>query len=325
MRLAACLAVLIGLAPVAAAALDPDGGWRRQWPATDFSRAAVPLAEVRAGGPGRDGIPAIDGPAMIPAAEGDLPGREPVLTLELPGAVPRAYPLRYLMWHEIVNDTVAGRPVTVTFCPLCNAALVFDGARPDGSVLTFGVTGMLRKSDMIMYDRLTESWWQQFTGEAIFGALTGERLEPIPSWLESWDDFRARAPEGLVMAEPRDHVRRYGENPYLDYDDMPGPFLYLGELPPDPIPALSRVVRVGDRAWPLTRIAEAGELTEAGYRFVFRPGQASALHAHRIAEGREVGGVRVFDAATGAPVVAEVIFAFVFTAFAPEGTWMLGD
>lgn len=319
-----CAAVL-ALAPVAAAALNPDGGWRRQWPVTDFDRAAVDLSEVRAGGPGRDGIPALDRPAMIPVAAKDLPGPEPVMSLDLPGETPRAWPVRYLMWHEIVNDVIGGRAVSVTFCPLCNSGLVFEGAQPDGRVLDFGVTGMLRKSDMVMYDRQTESWWQQFTGEAIFGEMVGATLTALPSLLESWDDFRARAPDGLVMAEPADHVRPWGDNPYRGYDTLPGPFLYRGELPPRGIDPMERVVRIGDRAWPMARIAEAGGLEEAGYRFEWRPGQASALDASRIAEGREVGGVRVTEAATGAPVVAEVVFAFVFTAFEPAGTWMTGD
>ncbi|MGP1355283.1 DUF3179 domain-containing (seleno)protein, partial [Roseicyclus sp.] len=143
------------------------------------------------GGVGRDGIPAIDDPEFLPAAEEDrLSPREPVMTLAPEGEPARAYPLRYLTWHEIVNDVVAGRPVAVTFCPLCNTALVFD-RRVDGEVLSFGVSGNLRHSDMIMFDRETESWWQQAVGEGIVGEHAGARLEPVVSWVESWESFRA--------------------------------------------------------------------------------------------------------------------------------------
>ena len=107
----------------------------------------------------------------------------------------RPYPLRIMIWHEIVNDTLAGRPISVSYCPLCNAAIVFERT-VEGAVTSFGTTGKLRNSDLIMYDRETESWWQQFTGEAIAGARTGTRLTVIPSRLESWQSFRERFPEG---------------------------------------------------------------------------------------------------------------------------------
>jgi hypothetical protein len=245
------------------------------------------------------------------------------MVLELEDQPARAYPVRYLMWHEIVNDEAGGVPVAVTFCPLCNSGLIFD-RRLDGQVLEFGVSGMLRHSDMIMYDRQTESWWQQFEGRAIVGELLGAELTPLPALLESWQSFRARNPDGLVMAQPTDYLRSYGLNPYVGYDTG-HPFLYAGEAPPHGIEPLARVVRVGNRAWPLSRLSLAGEITEAGYRLAWARGQASALDTGKIGDGREVGDVRVFDAATGAPVIHEVVFAFTFHAFEPEGIWMLGE
>ncbi|MEM1313848.1 MAG: DUF3179 domain-containing (seleno)protein, partial [Pseudomonadota bacterium] len=146
----------------------------------------------------------------------------------------------------------------------------------------------------------------------------------LPSWLEDWAGFAARRPDGVVMAEPTAWRRDYGRNPYAGYDSTYVPFLYRGEGPPHGIAPLARVVRVGDRAWPLQRLRAAGALEEAGVRLVWTGGQASALDSPVIAEGRDVGTVRVFDAATGAPAVAEVVFAFAFHAFEPEGTWMLG-
>jgi len=140
--------------------------------------------------------------------------------------------------------------------------------------------------------------------------------------MESWADFKARNPNGQVMDEPNTR-RNYGANPYVRYDSSDRPFLYSGELPPHNIPALARVVRVGDRAWPMTRIAEAGEITEAGIVLSWNAGQASALDTGDIGSGRDVGTVRVRNA-SGADVAHDVMFAFAYHAFWPDGAWMLG-
>ncbi len=320
-RLLIAAAVLL---PLSAAAAEVPTDWKRAWPRTDFSRMAVDPSEIMSGGPPKDGIPAITDPEMIPVAEESrLAPREPVMVLELAGEKARAWPVRYLMWHEIVNDEVGDIPVAVTFCPLCNSGLIFD-RRLDGQVLEFGVSGMLRFSDMVMYDRQTESWWQQFEGRAIVGKLTGKRLRTLPALLEGWESFRRRHPDGLVMAQPKGYWRNYGTNPYVGYDSS-GPFLYRGEMPPFGIDPVSRVVRVGRRAWPLARLVKAHEITEAGLRLVWEKGQASALDSSDIGEGREVGNVRVYDARNGRPVPFEVVFAFAFHAFVPDGEWMLGE
>lgn len=125
------------------------------------------------------------------------------------------------------------------------------------------------------------------------------------------------------MDEP-DWPRSYGRNPYAGYDSLSRPFLYSGEMPPYGIEPLSRVVRVGNRAWPLERVAKAGELTEAGVTISWTEGQASALDASQIAKGRDVGNIRVRDAATGRDLVHDVLFAFAFQAFHPKGKWMIG-
>lgn len=302
---------------------DPDF-WQHEFPKTDFSKSAVmSWQEIRSGGPGRDGIPAITDPQFLPAADVmGLSPREPVITVALDGARARAYPLRYLTWHEIVNDEIAGTPVAVTFCPLCNSALTYYRRNTD-VILTLGVTGKLRKSDMIMYDRETETWWQQATGEAIVGTLTGARLKPVPSWLESWAQFRQSHPDGLVMAEPP-FPRDYGRNPYENYDSSKRPFLYDGALPPHDIPALMRVVRVGNRAWPMERLHRETVIREAGVVISWTAGQASALDTGVLADGRDVGSIRVRDD-TDKDVPHDVLFAFAFNAFWPEGEWMLGN
>ncbi len=298
--------------------------WQHEWPDTNFEVTSIDnWVEIMSGGPPKDGIPAINDPSFIAVAEERrLTPREPVITLELQGQTPRAYPIRYLMWHEIVNDEVGGVPVAVTFCPLCNSGITFDRRVAQGT-LTFGVSGKLRMSDMVMYDRETQSWWQQAIGEAIVGDLTGTELQTLPSWMESWAEFEARNPDGLVMDQPRFN-RNYGANPYVRYDSSNRPFLFSGELPPHDIPALARVVRVGDRAWPMTRIAEAGTISEEGVVLSWTAGQASALDQQAIGQGRDVGTVRVRDAA-GADLAHDVMFAFAYHAFWPEGAWMLGE
>jgi len=220
-----------------------------------------------------------------------------------------------------VNDTVAGIPVAVTFCPLCNSGLTFDRRTAHGT-LSFGVSGKLRNSDMVMYDRETQSWWQQALGIAIVGDLTGTELKFLPSWMENWASFQARYPDGLVMDEPA-YNRRYGQNPYRGYDSSSRPFLYSGENPPHGISPLARVVRVGSTAWPLARLAQVGQLREKGVEISWQSGQASALDTATIASGRDVGNIRVRDA-QGRDVPHDVMFAFAFHAFWPDGTWMTG-
>jgi len=297
--------------------------WKNEWPNTDFSRTSVAnWSEIMSGGPPKDGIPAITDPSFIAVGkETRLGAREPVIAVEI-GDVRRAYPIRYLIWHEIVNDTVAGVPVEVTFCPLCNSAMVFD-RRVNGKVLEFGVSGKLRNSDMVMYDRQTESWWQQAIGTGIVGNYTGTVLTQLPSWMESWSEFKARNPDGQVMDQPN-WSRSYGRNPYLGYDGSTRPFLYNGELPPHGIPPLMRVVRVGDRAWTMERLRKEGKISEAGVVISWRAGQASALDASEISKGKDVGSIRVRDA-KGKDLIHDVMFAFAFQAFFPDGKWMLAN
>ncbi len=170
--------------------------WDREFPLGDFSQSIVDYSEILSGGPPRDGIPAIDAPKFVSIAEAAerYAPTEPVIGLEVNGEA-KAYPLQVLTWHEIANDFIGGVPVAVTYCPLCNAAIVFD-TRVNGTAHSFGVSGRLRKSDMIMYDRQTESWWQQFSGKALAGDHVGRKLTKLPSRIESFERFTARFPEG---------------------------------------------------------------------------------------------------------------------------------
>jgi hypothetical protein len=318
MRLVRSLIVFTALLflPPAWAQADP-AQWTREGWQTDFTESSIAFDEIVAGGPPRDGIPSIDDPLFVEASEvTDVDDREPVIVFPLEGT-PRAYPLRVLIWHEIVNDEILGVPVAVTYCPLCNSAVVFD-RRDEELILEFGTTGKLRNSDLVMYDRQTETWWQQFSGEAIVGELTGNKLKMLPPRIVSFGSFRADYPDNPVLV-PRDpDFRPYGENPYVSYDTAAAPFLYRGDLPDD-IPAMAHVVVVKTSGDPvivtLSRVREGG-FEQDGYRISYEGGAASALDERSIAEGRDVGVVRVTK--DGVDATHDVTFAFVAHAFHPD-------
>lgn len=292
-----------GAAPVSDV---PPFGIELEFPKTDFSKHSIPYSEIQSGGPPRDGIPAIDDPRFVTVAEADawLRPQEPVILLELDGEV-KAYPLQILIWHEIVNDVVGGLPVVVTWCPLCNTGIAFE-REVDGQVLDFGTTGRLRFSNLIMYDRQTESWWQQATGEAIVGEMTGKRLTFLPANLLSWQDFRETHPQGSVLSRETGYSRPYGTNPYLGYDDVGQfPFLYQGPAIPGKLPAMARVLTVelgGEAvAYPyhvLSRLKVVNDTVGGQHIVVFwRKGTASPLDAAAVAEGRDVGSASAFSRA----------------------------
>ncbi len=310
--------LLIGLVWVNKAIASPEF-WVHEWPKTDFSKTEVPWVEIMSGGPGKDGIPALKDPTFVPLEEVDFPRIEPVMSIEIEGDA-RAYPIRYLMWHELVNDRIGDTPILVSFCPLCNSGLIFD-RRQNGRELTFGVTGKLRFSDMVMYDVETQSWWQQAIGHAIVGEMTGADLTALPSRMESLQDFAKRHPDGRVMARPT-YSRAYGSNPYVGYEAAPRPFLYSGDPPPHGIRSLERVIRIGSQAWPMTRLEKEDVITEAGFVISKVGRQASALEDGVIATARLIPTVEVKNS-NGEDVVYDVMFAFAFDAFWPEGEWML--
>ena len=301
--------------------------WKVEWPRTNFTKHSVPLAELKSGGPAKDGIPPIDVPQFTSLSQErssswlrQLDEREPVISLSIAGDH-RAYPLRVLIWHEIVNDTVGGQYVLVTYCPLCNSALVFQRSI-DGEILDFGTTGKLRYSDLVMYDRKTESWWQQFTGEAIVGDMTGRTLKLIPSRLESLGNFKKRFPAGAVLTPIDVKARRYGENPYFEYDAVNRiPFLYEGTWP-DNVNPMERVVAVETspgkyEAWLLSVIRERGRVEAGNIVIEWSAGQLSALDAVRIAESKDIGNVTVRRKTDQGfeDLSYDVTFAFAFHAF----------
>ncbi len=293
--------------------------WERQWPHTNFEKTAVNFTEIIPGGPSKGGIPAIDNPSFKPVSVIEhLSDKEPVIALQLNGEA-KAYPLRVLIWHEIVNDQIGGRFVTVTYCPLCNSSVVFDRT-VNGRVLDFGVSGLLRHSDMIMYDRQTESWWQQFVGRAIVGDHTGATLERLPSKVMPFAAFRRQYPDGQILVPPEINARQYGKNPYVEYDSARQPFLYTGRYN-GPGKPLSYIVSVGKDAWLLNDLKKVGLVNHGDLRLEWKQGMNSALDSARINEGRDIGYVQVQrkgpDGYTD--IAYDTSFAFAFRAFHPDG------
>src|SRR6266511_3565983 len=212
---------------------------------TDFSKHSIPYSEILSGGPPKDGIPALKDPQFVSVTDADawLKPLEPVILVQV-GEDAKAYPIQILIWHEIANDTVGGEPLVVTFCPLCNTAIAFKRT-VNGQVLDFGTTGRLRYSNLIMYDRQTETWWQQATGEAIAGELTGANLRFRPAAIIAWSDFKHAHPDGAVLSRDTGFQRNYGQNPYTGYDDVNNtPFLYHGPQTPGKLSPVARVLTV---------------------------------------------------------------------------------
>lgn len=279
---------------------------------TDFRRHSVALEEFTEGGPPKDGIPSIEDPRFVSITQADdfLAPAEPVAAVELSGRA-RAYPIQILVWHEIVNDRIGGEPIAVTYCPLCNSTVAFS-REVDGRTLEFGTTGMLRNSDLVMFDRETESWWQQLTAEAVVGELTGTELDVLPSQILSWREFMRLHPDGEVLSRDTGIDRDYGANPYVGYDDPDSePFLLDGEAAPG-LPPKERVAAVqtasGAVVYPFSRLARRAPINDRieGRPIVvlFDPGVASALDEVRVASGRQVGSAAVFERAVRGRVLS---------------------
>jgi len=275
--------------------------------ASEFPEPLIDPDDVFSGGPPPDGIPSIDSPQFLNVKDNlnILPANEPVVALEIDGDA-RAYPVRALVWHEIVNDTVGGVPVAVTYCPLCNSAATYE-RRINGAETTFGTSGRLFASALVMYDRATESLWTHYNGLAVIGMLTGAELVEFPSPLLAWEDFRRSYPTGLVLDWTKTgYDRDYGRNPYTGYDDpAKEPFAFRGSVD-DRAAAMRRIVgiRLGDAsaAYALDVISGgAGRATNIALDgsllvILWKSGQSSALEDVTVSGGRDVGSVGVFFA-----------------------------
>lgn len=268
---------------------------------TGLPDPTVPISELRSGGPPPDGIPAIDEPTFLHASAVDFLGdTEPVLAVEIDGEA-RAYPVQVLIWHEIVNDTIGDVPIAVTYCPLCNSAVAYD-RRVGTRVLTFGTSGLLWNSSLVMYDRQTETLWSHFTGAGIIGILTGVQLEAFPVATVPWRTWRDAHPDGLVLSRSTSFTRDYGSNPYPGYDDVNStPFLFEGKVD-GRFTAMTRIIGInrGDVAVavPLVQLRDQRvipiQIGDEHFVVWWVPGTNSALDGGQIADGGDVGATGVF-------------------------------
>jgi hypothetical protein len=220
---------------------------------------AVPADDIVPGGPPRDGIPALESPEVVRAADSPWREDEVVVGVALNGET-RAYPVSLLVWHELVNDSLGGRPILVSYCPLCGTALVFDRVIGD-EPQTFGVSGLLYRSDLLLYDRTTESLWSQISAQAVAGPRTGSRLKVLRSEMTRWGNWRRRHPQTTVLGPETGHRRPYGRSPYAGYEEsddvyFPAPIdkRYHPKMPTLGV----RIPNGAARAYPAVEILRAG-------------------------------------------------------------------
>lgn len=252
---------------------------------TNFNKIVVPQQELLYV-KDKDTIPSLDNPLFINIDEAKswLHDTEPVITLNN-----KAYPIQIMMWHEVVND---GDNV-VSYCPLCSSSFIFDNQN-----LKFGVSGLLRNSNLIMYDRETESLWQQFTGRAIAGDQIPSRLIYKPASVVSFKDFYETNPNGLVLSKDTGYKRNYGETPYIKYDDnFNTPSLFKGTLD-NRLPPMTRVLGVGNKAFTYNLLNKERVLYDktnnTDYVIFYKLGTNSALDTRMIKNGKDIGSTGVF-------------------------------
>jgi hypothetical protein len=277
----------------------------------DLRDALVPAEAIAAGGPPRDGIPAIDRPRFVDAARGGLRPTDRVLGLRL-GDEARAYPVRILNWHEIVNDRIGGCAVAVTYCPLCGTGIAFD-ARVAGGDARFGVSGLLYNSDVLLYDRGTESLWSQILGRAISGPLKGTLLAPLPLAHTSWADWHRREPATKVLSTDTGHARDYDRDPYEGYEAVPRLMFDVQH----------RDDRVSMKEWVLGVVVDGRAKAYPFERLARRIGREGALHDRTGARALTIrydAGHRTAEAfdADGRPLPAVMAYWFAWVAFHPR-------
>lgn len=270
---------------------------------TDLSKRTIDLSELRGGGPPKDGIPAIFKPRFdgVAAASKWLADVEPVLVVRHAGVV-RVYPFQILIHHEMVNDQIGDTPILASYCPLCNSAIVFD-RRVNGETLTFGVSGMLRLSDMVMYDRQTDTLWQQFTGDAIVGEYVGTRLTVVSSQVTDFGAVRQRFPEAQVLNQNTGYYRPYGSTPYPGYEGNGRTVFPVNYRKQGGINALDRVVGVtisGQTvAHKMSTIRRArvvsGAIGDSPYVIFHDPKAVGAMDERFIKNSTRVGSVGVYS------------------------------
>jgi len=273
-------------------------GWETNW-----KKHSINYDELLSGGPSRDGIPPIDSPKFetIKQASIWIKDNEPLIFVKIKNQT-KAYPLQVLIWHEIVNDTLLNKKISVTFCPLCNASIVFD-RNINGKIYDFGTSGLLRHSDLVMYDRQTESLWQQFTGNAIVGDMLGIELKQINSSIVSFKDIKQNYPNTLILSKDTGYSRDYGRNPYSGYDDInQSPFMLKKATDPRLEP-MRRVATVSldnkNKAYSYKIVKNKkvvnDKFEEKKLVLFYKDKIVSALDKSQISKSKDVGSVVIYS------------------------------
>lgn len=275
----------------------------------NISNAIIPSDEIRSGGPPRDGIPSIDRPSFLRPRQVDyLSDNDLVVSVTLDG-VTRAYPLRILVRHEIVNDQIGKQAFVVTYCPLCGTAMVFDRL-VGGRRRSFGVSGLLYQSDVLLYDRESESLFSQLAMKAVAGPLAGARLAWLPTEHMTWAAWVKRYPHGEVLSNRSARTRDYTQNPYEGYDRSPNTVFpvprYRSELPKKSW-VLGVVVEGQAKAYPIAQLAGRHPVSDVinGVEIV-------------VSYDAELREPKVVDAASGRLLPFVQAYWFGWQAFYPE-------
>lgn len=275
---------------------------------TDTTIHSVPLSEIQILLP-KGSFPTLDYPNFVGKTEGlkAFYSKEPVIVVS-DGNNAKAYSLNILTMHEIANDELSGKPILVTYCPLCNSSIVYNRL-VNSDTLEFEASGMLRNSDMVMLDRKTESLWQQIMGTGIVGHYNKTELEVIPSIVISVEDFFARYPAGKIMSTKTGSGKSYGTNPYVGYDSKSKPIgkFFDSEHLDKRLPAMERVIDIknGDdyKVYTFTDASAAGVINDvfktSSVVIFHQAGTVSVLDKKQIAASKDVGTATVFNAELG--------------------------
>ena len=265
----------------------------------DPERTLIPADEIHSGGPPKDGIPAIDEPRFLQPGEAGVPeAGDLVLGLYRYGKA-KAYPISIMNWHEIVNDRLAGEPVVITYCPLCGSGVAFS-ARVEGEALQFGVSGLLYNSDVLLYDRKTESLWSQLLARAVSGEMRGTRLKMLPMMVTSWAEWRQLYPDTRVLSRETGYSRDYNRDPYAGYENSQGIYFPVKKRDPRFHPKeLVYGLEIDGRfkAYPLSMLSQTGSRSGdrfAGTDLVIRFNPATGSARFFDPQGKELPVVRSF-------------------------------
>ena len=276
----------------------------------DVSDASIPADEIFKGGPPRDGIPALSNPKYIDPKEATyLSGDDRIMGVLIEG-IPYAYPVGIMNYHEIVNHETDQGQWLISYCPLCGTGMVFD-AEVNGKELTFGVSGLLYNSDLLMYDRQTESLWSQIEGRAVSGPLKGTALELMPSQLTTWKAWRQQHTDTRVLSRETGHHRDYDSTPYGNYEESSTVFFPIQERDDRYHPKAWVIgLTSGDkaRAWPFKELEATGQET------IQDQFDGRSLVIHFDAENRSA---RITNKA-GKEIATTTGFWFAWHAFHPD-------